>query len=154
LISLEIAGKVRAVHGIDISPKMVAIATKKAADRGISNVGFSVQDAYSLPFEDNCFDVVLAPNVLHIMIEPERALREIYRVLKKEGIFCAPTYCHGQSLFSGILSRLMGIAGFRAYHRWSSDTFAGFIEMNNFHITDSMIVKDKIPLFCFKAVKK
>ena len=46
---------------------------------------FSVQDARTLPYADQSFDVVIIANALHIMPEPEKALSEIKRVLKDDG---------------------------------------------------------------------
>ena len=40
-----------------------------------------------MPFKDECFDVVVCFNVLDHMSNPNRALLEIKRVLKKDGIF-------------------------------------------------------------------
>ena len=38
-----------------------------------------------MPFNDDCFDKVLLFDVIHHLDEPEKTLREIYRVLKKNG---------------------------------------------------------------------
>lgn len=47
---------------------------------------FSVQDATSLPYTSGTFDAVVISNALHIMPEPEKALKEIRRVLKSGDI--------------------------------------------------------------------
>ena len=41
-----------------------------------------------LPFEDNSFDVVTMLAVLEHLNEPQKMVNEVFRVLKKDGIFC------------------------------------------------------------------
>lgn len=43
-------------------------------------------DAHDLPFEDHCFDGVIAQAVLQYVAEPSRCVREIERVLKPNGL--------------------------------------------------------------------
>jgi len=40
-----------------------------------------------IPFEDNSFDIVLALNMFDHVINPEKVIKECYRVLKKNGKF-------------------------------------------------------------------
>ncbi|UKI12848.1 MAG: class I SAM-dependent methyltransferase [Oscillospiraceae bacterium] len=39
-------------------------------------------------------------NALHIVPQPEKALREIRRVLKDDGVLIAPTFTHAGNSFS------------------------------------------------------
>ena len=43
-------------------------------------------DAYSLPFSKECFDLVISIGVLQALASPERALDEMVRVLRPEGL--------------------------------------------------------------------
>lgn len=43
-------------------------------------------DSASLPFEDNCFDIVIFNHVIFCLPDQSGQLKEIYRILKKEGI--------------------------------------------------------------------
>ena len=45
---------------------------------------FSVQDMFDLSYADGSFDAIVAANVLHMIPESERALKEIRRVLTRE----------------------------------------------------------------------
>jgi ubiquinone/menaquinone biosynthesis C-methylase UbiE len=153
LISMRIAPYVDRYFGCDISPEMIEIARNKALSSGIPNIEFSVQDAYNLDFADDSFDAVILVNALHIMLEPEKVLVNIRRILKSEGLLIVPTYLHGSSLLSRIISLIMGISGFRAYHRWSGESFEKFIESCGYTILRSFRIKDKIPLQYISAVK-
>lgn len=67
----------------DIDPLMV----KEARDELPASVAVRQADVTALPFEDASFDVVVSFIMLHHVIEWDRALREIHRVLRPGGLF-------------------------------------------------------------------
>jgi len=72
--------------GIDLSPAMVAIATKNAEKREVSDrVRVQRANAADLPFEDGYFDLVVSTLSLHHWLRPSECLKEINRVLKENG---------------------------------------------------------------------
>lgn len=74
------------VHGIDISPAMVAKAQANVHEDGLSSViEIKRGDACTIPYPDAFFDVVVSTGSIHHWKEPVRALNEIYRVLKDGG---------------------------------------------------------------------
>ena len=146
IISLEIAAGVNEITALDISPDMIAKAKKKAEKREVRNIDFSVQDARFLPYDKETFDVVIIANALHVMPEPEKVLCEINRVIKKGGYLIAPTFIHAQNKKSAILSRLMSVTGFKAYHKWSLGSYCSFLEENGFEITRKSIIEASLPL--------
>lgn len=89
-LSFRLSRLVRDWEATDFSPKMIAQAKLKPRGAGLH---FSVQDATSLPYADETFDAVLIANALHIMPRPEKALAEIYRVLKPGGPAVCPNLC-------------------------------------------------------------
>lgn len=145
-IAVAIAGKSAFVHGVDFSAEMIRIAREKAERLGVSNVWFSISNAYGLEFPDSTFDAVVMSNAVHVMERTEKALEEARRVLKREGMLVAPTYCHGQNLRSQIVSRLMGITGFRAYHRFTIQSYCVLFEASGFNIEKSDLLPDVIPV--------
>jgi len=54
------------------------------------NVQF-VADAHQIPLPDNYFDCVIIQAVLEHVLEPQKVVQEIYRILKKGGIVYAET---------------------------------------------------------------
>ena len=81
---------------LDYSPDMMRNAQKRAAVMGISNITFRQGDVGDLPFEEECFDIVLSMNGFHAFPDKEAAYSETYRVLKKGGIFCGCFYIRGE----------------------------------------------------------
>jgi ubiquinone/menaquinone biosynthesis C-methylase UbiE len=147
IIALGVADRAGTVNACDISPEMIRIAEHKLAAMLLTNVSFAVQDGYALSYPDESFDVVIASNVLHVMMSPERALASIALVMEPDGVLLAPTYCHGNSFIAHIVSRIMSLRGFKAYHRWSVLTLQAFLEANGFCVVEFRVVKGQIPLF-------
>lgn len=95
------------------------------------NLTFEVADATDLPYENHSFDVVLIANALHVMPEPEKALAEIDRVLKPDGILIAPNFVeHQTGAKSRIWSQILKIAGIKFEHQWTSKEYVDFLSAN------------------------
>jgi demethylmenaquinone methyltransferase/2-methoxy-6-polyprenyl-1,4-benzoquinol methylase/phosphoethanolamine N-methyltransferase len=77
-------GSTGSVVGIDLSPRMLNVAQRKAS---LPQLTFLKQNAEDLQFPDGYLDKVTAVYVLHEMLHEARqnTLREIYRVLKPDG---------------------------------------------------------------------
>ena len=86
--ALALARRVRPggrVAATDIAPEMLAVAARRAADAGITNIEFREADAEHLPFADNTFDAVTCAFALMFCPDLDRAVAEARRVLKPGG---------------------------------------------------------------------
>lgn len=83
LIAKHIVNAAERIEATDASEEMIRGAKKDSCS---SKLHFSVQDMFCLPYADKSFDVVIVSNALHIVPQPENALREIRRVLKDDGV--------------------------------------------------------------------
>jgi SAM-dependent methyltransferase len=88
------------VVGIDSSTSVVAQANGLALDNGLSNVMFTVGNAYALDFEADTFDVVHVHQVLHHVADPVAVLQEARRVLKPGGLIAAREVDYGGTIWS------------------------------------------------------
>ncbi|MFC4139965.1 MULTISPECIES: class I SAM-dependent methyltransferase [unclassified Microbacterium] len=88
-ITVEFAERVAQVTATEIDADALALSQKLAAERGIRNIDFSVEDVHALSFADDSFDVVHAHQVLQHVADPVQALREMRRVAKPGGIVAA-----------------------------------------------------------------
>lgn len=70
------------ITAIDISPDLIGLAKIKNPE-----LNFCIQSAHNMTFNDDTFDVIYGSSVLH-HLEIEIAMKEIYRVLKKNGTIC------------------------------------------------------------------
>lgn len=73
------------VQGADISDEMVATARERAHTLGIANCRFERMDAEQLAVEAGSVDAVLCALGLMYLPDPERAITEMYRVLRPGG---------------------------------------------------------------------
>ncbi|GAA5174876.1 class I SAM-dependent methyltransferase [Modicisalibacter zincidurans] len=75
------------LHASDLSPAMVARFRARAESLGFDFVAREM-DAERLDFPDGHFDVVIMHLILAVMPDPDRGLREAYRVLADDGQLC------------------------------------------------------------------
>lgn len=73
-----------AVTGLDLAPRLIDVARKRAAGEGVE-ASFVVGDMGALPFADATFDVALSVFGLIFADEPSRAFVETVRVLRPDG---------------------------------------------------------------------
>lgn len=82
----EAVGSNGLVTGIDLSEGMIEKATSLADEEDeISNVSFQHMDAEDLELPDHTFDVAINSLGLMYYPDPDKAIREMYRVVKPEG---------------------------------------------------------------------
>ncbi|MGN0503410.1 MAG: class I SAM-dependent methyltransferase [Ruminococcus sp.] len=134
LVSEKIAGSVKILEATDFSEKMIRQAKEKVHS---ARLRFSVQDATNLPYASETFDAVIISNALHIMPSPEKALSEIARVLKSNGILIAPTFTMADTFLGRIQMQIMELSGFKVFHKWTSDAFLEYLNKNGFVVTKS-----------------
>ena len=80
------AAGLRFVAGIDASEIQVGLARQRLAERIAAGTAEVVLgDAAALPWPDGRFSAVASLNCLKFMVDPDRALREMHRVLRPGG---------------------------------------------------------------------
>jgi ubiquinone/menaquinone biosynthesis C-methylase UbiE len=88
-ITMEFAASVDRVTATEIGDAELALSQALAAERGVTNIDFAVEDVHALSFADASFDVVHAHQVLQHVADPVQALREMRRVTKPGGVIAA-----------------------------------------------------------------
>ena len=71
------------VTGADSSEEMLLKARKKD---GAEQIKWDIQNAASLSYPDDSFDVVFISHLLHHVDEPSDVIKECYRILKPDGV--------------------------------------------------------------------
>jgi ubiquinone/menaquinone biosynthesis C-methylase UbiE len=144
LIARHIIKAAAHIEATDASVEMIAEAKR---DNQSAKLHFSVQDMFRLPYADKSFDVVIVSNALHIVPQPEKALAEIHRGLKDDGVLIAPTFTHAGNSFSGkVRAFFMKLAGFPLHSKWTSEEYLRFLRQNGWAVRKSVVLKASFPL--------
>jgi len=101
------------VTACDIAENMLEVARKSWA--GIPVEWLSLKPGWTvLPFKDPCFDAIVSASVFEYLVDVERVVEELARVLRPEGvlIFSIPNPCNRirkmeEWLCSGFFSRAL-----------------------------------------------
>jgi 2-polyprenyl-6-hydroxyphenyl methylase/3-demethylubiquinone-9 3-methyltransferase len=78
------------VSGIDLSINSIKAAQEHAKNSNLE-INYQCGVAENLPYNENTFDIVLCFDVLEHVADLKIVISEIYRVLKKDGIFLFDT---------------------------------------------------------------
>ena len=145
---------VRAASHIEVTDASEEMITEAKRNNRSAKLHFSVRDMFCLPYADKSFDVVIVSNALHIVPQPEKALAEIRRVLKDDGVLIAPTFTHAGNSFSGkVRAFFMKRVGFPLHSKWTSAEYLRFLSQNGWTVRKSAVLKASFPLTYAECVK-
>lgn len=98
-------------EGVDLTSAMLKRAEARAAKTGLDSYELRVADAYSLPYEDDSFDVLVNNYMFDLL--PERdfslVLEEFRRVLRGGGRLAMVNMTQGERWYNGLWSVLYRI---------------------------------------------
>ncbi len=151
LISKNIVNAAAHIEASDTSAEMIREAKRRNHS---AKLHFSVQDMFCLPYADESFEVVIVSNALHIVPQPEKALAEIHRVLRDDGVLITPTFTHAEnSFFGNSKAFFLKLAGFPLHSRWTSEEYLCFLQQNGWAVRKSDVLKASFPLTYVECVK-
>ena len=151
LISKNIVNAAAHIEASDTSAEMIREAKRRNHS---AKLHFSVQDMFCLPYADESFEVVIVSNALHIVPQPGKALAEIHRVLRDDGVLIAPTFTHAEnSFFGNSKAFFLKLAGFPLHSRWTSEEYLCFLQQNGWTVRKSDVLKASFPLTYVECVK-
>ena len=115
------AGAEGRLIAVDIQPEMIAQVEQRVQEAGLTNIETHVASAHALPLDDWSVDRAFLITVLPEIPDPSRALAEVHRVLRPDGVlsvteeFSDPDY-----FFLPETIRLVEAAGFRFEERFGN----------------------------------
>ena len=91
--TLELAGDIRHIRGLDISSEMISLAIKKLNAANLKNVSFSNGTIFKDDLEKASFDKILAYSIIQLLADSEKVIQRINELLKPGGFFISETPC-------------------------------------------------------------
>lgn len=88
-LSNELAKEGYVITGLDQSDESLRVARRHDMTKSVQYIN---GNAYSLPFMDDHFDIVISVDFLEHIENPQRVIQEISRVLKPGGLFFYHTF--------------------------------------------------------------
>lgn len=109
ILSVPVAKKCKKLVATDYSVGMLKQAKKKL--QKYDNVKLAKASITKIKCKNNCFDKVIAANVIHLLDNPKEALDELMRVCKVNGRVIIPTYVNAQKKETGIVTHILSRIG-------------------------------------------
>ena len=91
------AAHVAHIRAVDISHEMLEIAREKARNARVNNVTFERGTLETIEVAPQSIDVLLALSVLHLLDDPDAAIRRIHDLVKPGGVVVSSTACLSDS---------------------------------------------------------
>ena len=85
LLSARRVGPEGFVYGLDMTPEMLALARRNAAEAAATNVEFLLGQIEDVPLPDAAVDVIISNCVINLAPDKTRVFAEMYRVLRPGG---------------------------------------------------------------------
>lgn len=150
-LSLAAADNADSVLCTDLSKNMLKQAQRKARALGADNIEFAARNIFDLQEPDGTYDIVIAGNVLHLLTNPQGAVREMYRVLKPGGKLLLPTFTTRNS--AGLLIGIYKKLGYDPAAAYSPSEYKKMLEDCGLGRVRTKLIKGLIPC-CYAVIEK
>jgi ubiquinone/menaquinone biosynthesis C-methylase UbiE len=128
--------------GIDLSQQMLEKAKTRLASKDFHNYSLKVADAYSLPYPDENFDLIMNSYMFDLLPEEDfpPVLNEFKRVLKPGGRMVITSMTHGRKWYNRFWDWLLNKAptileGCRPISLEDDIDHAGFIDIHTEYVS-------------------
>ncbi|UTC74559.1 methyltransferase domain-containing protein [Treponema sp. OMZ 792] len=149
MLSLGVAQRCKKIIATDISKNMLKRAIKKC--KAYTNAEFCEADILHLNYPDKSFTKVIAANVIHLLDDPYKALKELERVCSVKGKIIIPTYMNAKtSNKKRGLANLLGKKGSIFKIEFTYDSYRRFFFDAGYKNTEYSLIEGRVP--CAVAV--
>ena len=151
-ITVSIAPNCKSLIATDFAEGMLKRAKKKC--RRYGNVSFQFADITDLAFDNASFDKVVAGNVIHLLPEPAKAMKELERVVKPGGKIIIPTYINMSKSSSGFAVKFIEKLGAEFKRQFDIDSYRRFFEDMGYNDVEYFVVEGRMPCAVAVMTKK
>lgn len=152
MLSICIAPKCKKLLATDFSINMLKKAQEKCS--AYPNAQFEQANILSLNFSDEQFNKVIAANVIHLLDEPYKALRELERVCRSGGQIIIPTYVSKEHKKKSSFLKIIGKAGANFKQQFSKAGYRDFFEKAGYTDVNYIFIDGRVPCAIAIITKK
>lgn len=152
-LAFAAAQKAESVLCTDLSEKMLKTAKVKAEMCLIDNVYFEVRNIFDLADPDESYDIVIAGNVLHLLEEPQKAVRELYRVTKHGGKILLPCFMQAKKMIGNAALSIYKKMGFDPRQEFTPDSYKKMLSEMELGDVRCKLIRGTIPC-CYAIIFK
>lgn len=150
VLTLAAAKRAAEVVCTDMSLPMLEQARAKAERGGFTNIRFEARNIFHLDDEDETYDITMAGNVLHLLKDPQGAVKELARVTKRGGLLILPTYTN---ICDSLAIKLYKKLGFRPEQNFTPSSYKAMLEECGIGRVKAKLINGMVPC-CFAVIKK
>lgn len=142
-ISVFVAPVCARLIATDFSKGMLKRTARKA--KRFPNMEVAHADIAKLDYPDNCFDKVIAGNVIHLIDNPKAIVEELVRVCKPEGKVIIPTYINKENGKTGKMAALLGKAGAGFKRQFNMKSYQRFFSEAGYKNVAYRLIEGRMP---------
>lgn len=150
VLTMAAAPKAAEIVCTDLSLPMLSQARAKAQKNGFANIRFEARNIFDLIDEDETYDIVMAGNVLHLLSDPQAAVKELARVTKWGGLLILPTYTN---IRDSAAIKLYKKLGFEQEQNFTPTSYRAMLEDCKVGRVKAKLIEGMVPC-CFAVIKK
>lgn len=144
MLSVYIAPRCKKMIATDFSINMLKKAKKKCIS--YPNVKFKKADILKLNYPDNSFDKVVAGNVIHLLDEPYKALKQLDRVCKTGGLIIIPTYMNKEKKGNtNNITKAINKAGANFKRQFTYNSYKQFFSNAGYKDVRYILIEGRVP---------
>jgi len=135
------------VFATDLSGELLEKTRERLGEN--DKITFQKENCYSTSFKSEKFDTVFMANLIHVIKDPFKALKECHRVLRDDGMLIITSFTSSGMKPLEIIK--LGIRFIKVWgkppkytHRFSPDSLGSLMESTGFSIEESKILGNKI----------
>ena len=151
MFSLPIARRCKSLTATDFADKMLSQARKKCKD--LPNIRFELADITRLNYNDECFDKVVAANVIHLLDNPSAAMSELMRVCKTGGFVIIPTYINESTKAASAAAKFFNILGANFKREFCRESYQNFFKEMGYNVSEYYVADGRMPC-CAAIIRK
>ena len=145
-LTIAAAENARSVMCSDLSGAMLQKSMEKCFKRRMTNVAFQARNIYELPDKDNCYDIVIAGNVLHLLDDPVKAVNELCRVTKPDGKIIMPTFLTNEKASGTMITSLYKKFGFAPANSFDLQEYERMLRRCNIRRLKITLIDSVLPV--------